>query len=175
MNDLQMYQYIEDEVCRCIDLFDKWFGGRTFYPLTRPEVIYAPLTIDAGQSFTAFKADYIFGYITFNSHMIPLNFEKYIEVIVPHETAHWCHAVLHGEMQNDLNLTHGITWKQMMDFFEADSSEHIYDLKSPKIKGLTQYGCNCSVINLDNEDISLYSLDLYCPKCKCDYKLIPKE
>ena len=173
MNDLQMYQHIEDEVCRCIDLFDKWFDGRTFYECTKPEVIFAPLTIDAGQCYTCFEVDYMFGNMVFNSYMVPLNFEKYIELVVPHETAHWCHSILHGYLNNDvLNIDHGITWKQMMQFFEADDSEHIFNLKSPVIQGLHHYGCNCSTINLDNEDKKLYSLDLYCPKCGCDYKLL---
>ena len=174
MNDLQMYEYIEDEVCKHIDMFEKWFAGRTFYDFTRPEVIFAPLTLDAGQSYVNFEVEYMFGLITFNSRMIPLNFEQYINVVVPHETAHWCHSVLHGYVNNDFNLTHGDSWKQMMQFFDADDSASIFDLQSPVISGLHHFGCNCSTINLDNEEVSLYSSELYCYKCDCEYKLLKK-
>ena len=173
MKELEMDQHIEDEVCRCIDLFDKWFGDHTFYECTRPEIIFAPLTIDAGQCYTCFEADFMFGNMVFNSHMVPLNFEKYIEVVVPHETAHWCHSVLHGWVNDELqNLNHGIQWKQLMQFFEADPKETIFDLQSPVIGHLHHYGCNCSTINLDNEDKDLYSSELYCYNCECEYKLL---
>jgi predicted SprT family Zn-dependent metalloprotease len=173
MKQLEMYQHIEDEVCRCIDLFDNWFSVGTFYDTARPEIIFAPLTMDAGQCMVVFEADQMFGNLVFNSSMVPLNFEKYIEVVVPHETAHWCHGILHGWVNDEVqNLNHGFQWQQIMQFLEADPRETIFDLKSPVINNLHHYGCDCSTINLDNEEKVEYGETLYCYNCECEYKLL---
>lgn len=171
-----MYQSIEDEVCRCIDLFEKCFEGHTFYKVSRPEIIFAPLTIDAAQCLYAFDGhESVFGNIVFNSHMVDYNFEKYIEVVTPHETSHWCTAILNGYLNDEeQNLNHGYTWKQMMAFFEADDRACIFDLHAPVIQGLHQYGCACCTVNLNDQEVEEYSIDLCCPNCGCDYKLLLK-
>ncbi len=178
MNTNDMYQSIEDEVCRHLDLFAKWFKDRTFCDITsRPEVIFAPLTIDAGQCmYTWVEMNMVIGNIVFNTHMIPLNFEQYIKCVVPHEVSHWCHAVFHGYINDEeQNLEHGTQWQQLMKFFEADACSRIYGMASPPVVGLTQYGCDCCVVNLDDFDLINYAEDLYCPNCKKSYQPLTKE
>ncbi len=173
MNTIDMYQSIEDEVCRHLDSFEKWFRGHTFCDIkSRPEVIFAPLSIDAGQCmYDWVEMNYVIGNIIFNTHMIPLNFEQYISCVIPHETSHWCHAVLHGYINDEeQNLEHGEQWKQLMKFFEADACANIYGMKSPPVVGLVQYECDCCVVNLDDYDIINFAKDLYCPNCKKEYK-----
>jgi len=176
MKHSDMYQSIEDEVCRHLDLFDKWFKGRTFYQLSRPEIIFAPLTIDAGQCMYEFvEMNYVVGNLVFNSHMIPDNFIKYIEVVVPHEVSHWCHAVLHGYINDEeQNLNHGVQWKQLMQLFEANDSSTIFGIIAPPVDGLKQYGCSCCIINLDEDDIENYADNLFCDHCQKEYKPLNK-
>jgi predicted SprT family Zn-dependent metalloprotease len=171
-----MYQSIEDEVCRLLDLFEKYFDGLTFYEFTRPEIIYAPLTVDAGQCMYDFvEMNYVVGNLVFNTHMIPNNFIQYITVVAPHETAHWCTAIVNGYLNDDeQNVNHGHTWRQMMRFFEADPRPQIFDLHAPVVDGLHQFGCKCSTVNLDDQDIEMYELDLHCPNCNTDFRQIVK-
>lgn len=177
MNEYERYQNIEDKCFECVDLFKEWFEGKTMFPITYPEIVFSPLTIDAAQCW--YEWDGMIscnGIIVFNSYTIPMNYDLYMNVVAPHETAHYCTALLHGWLNDtEQNENHGIHWNQMMQFFDADPTPTLFNFISPVVEGLTQYGCSCCTINLDNDDIVEYSSELYCYNCECEYKPIKKE
>ena len=179
MKKLQMYTYIEDEVCKHLDLFEKHFTGYTMYDVTsRPEIQFAPLSVDAGLCMYEWvEMNYVVGNIIFNDLMIsPENIQNIIEFVVPHESGHWCTAVFNGYLDDEAqNINHGTVWKQMMWFFDACDHECFHGLVAEPTNGMEQWGCGCSIVNFDDYDKIKYSNDLYCNHCKEEYKPLKKR
>jgi predicted SprT family Zn-dependent metalloprotease len=116
--------------------------------------------------------DYVVGNIVINKLLVvPDNMDCLINRVVPHEIGHWCVAVLNGYLNDyEQNINHGITWKQMMQFFEADDCPQFYGAHSLSAEGWVPYGCECTTLNLDLQDIKDYKEHLHCINCNKDYK-----
>lgn len=176
MTELEMYNKISDKVMELVDFYDEWMSEWSCYPSCYPKIEFQPMTLDAAQCHYEFiELEEVRGKVIFNSHVIPMNYKMYMNVVVPHEVSHWCHALMFGFINDEeMNENHGFTWTQMMEFFEADPTPRMFNMKSPVVKGLYHYGCKCCTVNLSKKEVDEYAFDLYCPNCNQEYKFITK-
>jgi len=175
MKHSDMHQSIERKVIDYIDIFNEKFEGKTGCVISYPVVDFCDTHTMAALCEYRAEKDTLYGNIKFHSKCIPLNYQRYIDYIVGHEVAHWCVALAFGHKMDEDNENHTGAWLEMMKFLGCPPVDYLNPFICHPIKGMHQWKCDCSVINLDdeeNEEACKFGCE--CENCGQDYKPLNK-